>query len=782
MTTAGDHRYEAEIRWTTHGVPHITAADLGSLAFGQGWACARDHLPTIADQVLKVRSERSRFLGGGPADLHLRTDLGYLALGVRERAERMATTQSPDVLTVVEGYAAGINAWLAEHGTDALPEWCRGAPWVRPVSPVDLYSLYVDLTIIASGRNLAAYIGSATPPGAEHPEPHPIELPHLDPGLSSNGWALGRAATANGRGMVMANPHFPWFGEARFWECHLRLPGDLDVYGVSLIGTPGVQIGFTRSVGWTHTFSRGHRFCVAKLDLASSPTRYRFGDEEREMTPTEHRVAVLGDDGGHHEVVRTLYTSHHGPILDFPMIGWSDAMVLTYRDANLDNDRMLAQFLAMDRAQSVADLQAAIEEHQGLPWVNTMAADDTGRCWYIDASTTPNLSPEAEEQFLANLESDPFTQLAFGLRVALLDGSDPVFEWVDEPGARSPGIVPLERLPRLERDDHVFNANDPYWLANATEFGDEGPVLCGLYQRPVSPRTRTNATFLAGEGPVLPSGPGGTFTVDDLVAAVLGNHSLLATQLKDEIVTRCRAVGTVTAEGREVELGGACDLLDAWDGRFELDSVGAVIWRELLGSFTDTDLHDAGPLWAEAWDPTDPFRTPRGLAPAPPEGPDPVAVALARGLLALEKAGVAPDARLGEVQFIERSGRRIPMHGANEVEGMLNVVAPVGALTRSDLEPLGPEPTPVAGRTERTGLHVGGYPITYGVSFLMFLTFTDDGPEARGLLAYGQSGHPGSPHHVDQTEAFSRKELRPLRFTDDQIAADPELRTTTVRG
>ena len=61
---------------------HITAADWGGLGFGQGYACARDHLPTIADQIVKVRSERSLHLGPGHEGQHLASDFGYLVLGV----------------------------------------------------------------------------------------------------------------------------------------------------------------------------------------------------------------------------------------------------------------------------------------------------------------------------------------------------------------------------------------------------------------------------------------------------------------------------------------------------------------------------------------------------------------------------------------------------------------------------------------------------------------------------------------------------------------------------
>ena len=67
-------------------------------------------------------------------------------------------------------------------------------------------------------------------------------------------------------------------------------------------------------------------------------------------------------------------------------------------------------------------------------------------------------------------------------------------------------------------------------------------------------------------------------------------------------------------------------------------------------------------------------------------------------------------------------------------------------------------------------------------SEVRFGLMTPDGPIGRGLLAYGQSGDPRSPHHEDGTRAFASGDLRPLRFTDEQIAADPELSTLTLRS
>jgi acyl-homoserine-lactone acylase len=797
----GDGRYEADITWTEHGVPHITAGDWGSLGFGQGWACARDNAAAIADHVMKVASQRCRYLGRGDGDAHLHSDLGYLALGVDARARRMAAAQPPVITDVVDGYAAGYNAWLAEHGPEAFPAWCQGAPWIRPVTAHDLMRLYVDLAIMGSGRNLVPYIGSAVAPGGPVEEPVPPAPPEPlagEEGLASNGWAFGRAATANGRGLVMANPHFPWWGEGRFWECHLRLPGTLDVYGASLVGAPLVQIGFNRHVAWTHTFSCGNRFTVFQLPLVDgSPTTYRYGDTERDMVPTRYAVEVAdrpwvpGDPTGAGRspaavptdlptstVERELWSSHQGPMLNLPLVGWSEAVGFTYRDANLDNDRFLAQTLAMNTAAGVGDLQAAIEEHQGLPWVNTIAADAAGRCWYIDASTTPNLSEGASKRFLDRLDTDLFTQIAYGMRVVLLDGSDPDDEWIDDPTAPQPGILPYSALPQLERDDHVFNANDPYWLVNAHEEVPEHSPLCGLHHRPVSLRTRMNALLVSGRGPVGPTAEGGRWTADDAVAAVFGNHSVVAELLGDEIIERLGRAGTVEVDGRTVDVAPAAALLAAWDRRFEVGSVGAVVWRELMGSLDEaergnTTAPGAGPLWDRPFDGADPLRTPSGLAPAPADGPDPLVMALARGLLALEVAGVAPDAVLGDVQFADRRGRRWPVHGGDECDGVANILASRGHMPRGDLDPNPVMAPDIPVRTERTGLRAGGYPAAYGASFVMVVSFAEDGPEGAGLLAYGQSADPDSPHHDDQLEAFGAKRLRPFLLTDEAIAADP---------
>ncbi|EPN50207.1 penicillin amidase family protein, partial [Pseudomonas syringae pv. actinidiae ICMP 18807] len=53
----------AEIRRTGFGVPHIVADDERGLGYGIGYAYAQDNLCLLANEIVTVNGERSRYLG-----------------------------------------------------------------------------------------------------------------------------------------------------------------------------------------------------------------------------------------------------------------------------------------------------------------------------------------------------------------------------------------------------------------------------------------------------------------------------------------------------------------------------------------------------------------------------------------------------------------------------------------------------------------------------------------------------------------------------------------------
>jgi acyl-homoserine-lactone acylase len=517
------------------------------------------------------------------------------------------------------------------------------------------------------------------------------------------------------------------------------------------------------------------------------------------MTPTTHTIEVLGADGTVTEEQHTTWATHHGPVIDFPGFGWTDTATIAYRDANIDNDEFVEQYFGMLEADSFDEFVDVQSTANGIPLFNTVATSADGRAYYADTSATPNLADEALAAYQASLETDPIVKIAADSGAILLDGSDPLFDWIDQPGARDPGLVPAARQPSVERSDYVFNANDSFWVPHASALltGDYSP-LHGRQGTVRSTRTRENATVLDDTTASGPSGPDGTFDLDELADAALANRGYAARVLLEPVVARCVAAtdpvdvpemaGTETAPGlpaATVDVSAACTVLAEWDGVYDLDRAGPPLWREFLLKFPATDRFDVGTgtLWAEPFDPAHPVTTPSGLAPAPAGAADPVLVNLARAVQALEVAGFEPGATLGEVQFVLRNGTRIPIHGGTGVDGTTNVVGPTA---------LGPtilDPALVDRRQERLVANSAlyrvdgetGTPIGFGSSFLMALQYTDEGPQARAFLVYGGTEDPTDPRFTEATEAFSRKAWRTVEFREADVAAGTTS-SVTVRG
>jgi acyl-homoserine-lactone acylase len=778
---APGYRYSVTLRRTSYGIPHIRANDLGSLGFGQGYAMAQDHACTLADQILKVRGERARFFGPGPNEAHVRSDFAWRSLDLVERARTGFASQPEDSRELVQGFVDGFNHFLASPGAAELP--CAGQPWLRPLTVEELAAYHLNVTLTGSGSRLIDAMAAAQPPTAQSEQSPASEPPPLEMrSLASNGWAIGAQRSVNGHGMVLANPHFPWEGELRMWESHLTVPGKLDVYGATLVGVPGVVIGFNPNVAWTHTFSAGMRFTAYLLPLVEGkPTTYLYNGQEREMLSRSITLQVLQPDGSLKEVTRTAWSSHYGPILSLPGLGWSSSVAVSYRDANLDNFAFVTQYLRMNRATSLEEFQQVFANVQGIPWVNTLAADRAGNVWYIDASATPNLSHTALtrwQQALALPDSLESRLLAQG--VVLLDGRDPDNAWWDEQGARSPGLVPFSRMPQLSRRDYVFNANDSHWLAHPDAPLEGFSPLHGRERVPQSLRTRMNAMLLNETRQGGGSGTDFRFSLEELQAAILSNRSMSAQLLLHDVAQRCPPGATGTARNRTVDLTQACAVLNDWNtradgGRYDIGSVGAVLWRELMGAYPVTALLNAGPLFATPFSPEEPMGTPHTLAPAPAQGSDPLLDRLAEAVLALEQAGIPVDAPLGQVQYAPRGGQRVPLHGGTVVDGTANVVS--YRVLNSTLEPQTPRGTVV---NPQTGLTTDGYVVNYGTSFLMAMRYTDSGLEGRAVLTYGESGNPASPHAHDQLPLFAGKQWRNILFTEEDISQDPNLQTLTL--
>jgi acyl-homoserine-lactone acylase len=744
--------FHATIRWTAHGVPHIVAADVGGLGFGQGYAQAKAHLCELADGFVRVRGERARFLGRGPGDAHVTSDLAHLHLGYLSRARAMLPTASAETRAMLAGFAAGYTLALARTPVAEQPVACRGAAWLVPITAVDVAAYGLSLQGLASSRFLAPAIAAAVPGTSG------VALAPTRAG-ASNAWAIGGDRTASGGGILVGNPHFPWHGDLLFHEAHLTIPGELDVYGGALVGTPGIQIGSTPHHAWTHTFSASTHQIVYRLELAStSALRYRHGDDVAPITPSRYAIAVRGADGAITTESFTRYASAVGPMIATPEAPWDGpgGHAFTVRDVALGGELALDQYLAMARADSREAFEAALAMH-GTPFVNTVYVDGAGDALYVDGSRVPDLDDEALARWRLTRKLVPAVEAAWRQRLVILDGSDPVNDLIAD-DRRAPGAIPIARAPRHLRRDYVMNANDSHRFTNPTAPALTPPpsLLWGDDDGRPSPRTLANlAALVPGSGA---AGADDRFTLDEATAAMLGTASFTAARLREDVAAVCppppppRGAKPKRPAPPPDPIARPCAVLAAWDGRFDVDRRGALLWRALLAELAP----DGAVPWARGFDPQALRLTPQGLARTPTE----LRAALVAAVARLSARGLAIDAPLGDAQRAAGPRGPVAVPGGTDLDGV-TAIATHGSLDATALPP-----PALAADT----------PVDFGTSFVLAAEYAGGTRTVRALLAYGQSSDPASPWYRDQLDLLARGTLRTVPLTDDAIASDPDYR------
>lgn len=667
-----DGTLSADIRWTTYGVPHVTADNLESMAYGVGFAFARDNLCVLADQIVKYNSERSKYFGpdqvpGSGDSAHLINDFGYLTVGIRELAEENLPRLSANARAMFQGYTAGYNKYLNETPVSEQDQSCAGQPWVTNIDSVDLLTYSLGVALLPGAANFLGPMFLAAPEGKSY-LPTPAEsapaaltanlkitpsvtLPEKNPQeMGSNGWGLGSDKTTNGKGMVLGNPHFPHTGNLRFWNFHAQVPGHLNVTGSSLMGLPGaVNIGFNENVAWTHTFSTAEHFVVYQLTLdendASGMTHIVDGNR-RTIYEKPMQIDVAVAPGQTIKLNKTAYYTNYGPIIEVPgNFDWNSSNVFAIKDANLPNLDIVDHWLAMNMATSMDEFKQAFKDYDGVIFNNTMAASSDGQVFYIDDSTVPNLTETAIEQLTTN----PLliqTKAVAGFTV--LPGHISQFDF--------DGPVPYEEAPKYEGTDSVQNSNDSYWLTNLSSPISVPNPMYGNEDYQQTLRSRMGQKFIETE-----AGSDNTFTPQEVESLLLNNRSYLAEEILDDLLALCAAQGAtpVNVNGVDVDISGACAALEDWDGTMNIASTGAHVFREFAFQFNQA------PQWEVPFSLESPVTTPTGLLQN-----DTTLMQIAKAVQVIEQAGVAFDAPFGDVQFVERSlpngtasGERLPWGG-----------------------------------------------------------------------------------------------------------------------
>ena len=755
-------KYRAEITWTKYGIPHIKASDYGGLGYGEAYASAVDNVCNMALALISAKGELSEHLGSGYEDENIHKDLVLKALKMSEKGSSAFEEQPINIKEWISGYAAGYNRYLTESQGN-FDSWCDHADWIKPASPQDFMTQYVAL--VHTITRMSGAIVSAKPP---------MDLSTVDvlpsqvlasleavkiKDMGSNAWAFGAKSTVNGRGSLLANPHYPWYGTSRFWEKHLTIPGELNVYGANLIGTAGVAIGFNSSVGWTHTVSDSKRVVLYELTLnPDDPTLYLYEGKWRSLKNRAVSIPVKTDDGIKMETT-SIWFSHYGPMLEMPGFEWTNSKAYTVRDANSNNINVMSQWLTMAKSRSMDDFINAHKSYNAMPWVNTIATSIEGRAVYLDNTNVGALSDEAIEAWHSRIEqSSELKSLYLSKGLVILNGSVKRDEWLNQPSTQIPFTTTFKQRPMIESEFYVFNANDSYWLSDPKNPITGYSPLYGSVETPRSLRTRMNIHLLEGLNGFDFSGADGLFSIKEIQEALMDNSGLTAHLLKDDLIRQCMQNSVVFVDNVYIDLLPACEILGDWDNRYNENSQGAVLFREWITRFSYSSTLSSGVLFADHFEKENPSTTPSGFVQNERN-----LITLGEAVHLLNKNGIPLDIPLGDLQKAHRAGNVYPVHGGNRFEGIANLQV-TGEYIDSPL---------FSGINDRLHdsktLSSSGYNIAHGSSFIMALNYTEHGPNAQAILSYSQSGAPESENFSDQTKLYRKKLWRDIYFTPFEI-------------
>jgi acyl-homoserine-lactone acylase len=222
-------------------------------------------------------------------------------------------------------------------------------------------------------------------------------------------------------------------------------------------------------------------------------------------------------------------------------------------------------------------------------------------------------------------------------------------------------------------------------------------------------------------------------------AQLFANRNTMAQMVLPDLLKACGA-GAPNADAGE-----GCKVLAAWDRTNNLEARGAHLFREFWRSASAVPG-----VYRLPFDKAQPVATPAGLKMDDAAIAGKVWDALTGAVKKVREAGFALDAPLGGVQRPLITDDPIALHGGDEFEGVLNNL----------------------GNQYAPGINAKGLRIDYGSSYIQTVTFDDRGPVAQGILTYGQSTDPASPHATDQTRLYSRKVWPALPFHPEDIARE----------
>lgn len=603
----------SEVLWDHDGVPHIYAQEADGVAYAFGRSQMQMHAELLIRLYAQARGKGAEHYGevfeAGepfPTDM-LEVDKLVRTMDFPRRASEWSTAQSPRMRAYLEAFVAGLNEQAAEQ--ELSPE----AQGVLPLS--------VDDVMGHTLRTLFSYLTGASATGAAncsriYPSGEATSLNLIG---GSNGWALGPTKTANGKAMLLANPHLMWGGSHTWFEAHFNSP-QYDIYGATLVGLPVMRIGFNDRLGWVHTVNTQDGCDLFELTLDGD--QYLLDGKRTPFEERSEEIKVKTADGSLQSQSMRQRRSVHGTVFEK---GGKTYALRVVGVAQLQTPGVLEQWWDMAQAPDFGAFQAVVQRQQN-PFHNIIYADATGNVWSVFAGMTP-IRAEGDAAFWANP----------------VDGNKSALIWQR--------AHPISEMPQISNpaSGWVQNSNSVPWFMSKPALS---PSNFPAYFSPrMAPLLREQRGIeLIEQTP--------RFTLDDLVTAKHDTRSLLADRILPDLV----AAGLASGDDAAVR---AAQVLDKWDRKTDAESRGAFLFSLWLNAMSESHAISYGvPGSFES-----PYSSPQGLADA-----GQAVEALNHVAIELDKAGMPLATAFGDVHRFRRNAESglldFPANGGSDALGI----------------------------------------------------------------------------------------------------------------
>jgi acyl-homoserine-lactone acylase len=345
------------------GVPHIFGKTDPDVAYGLAWAHAEDDFGTIQQSLMAGKSMLAQYQGKKGASI----DYIIHLLRIPELVEaKYESDLSPAFKKLLEGYAAGLNAYAAAHPKEVLLKK------IFPVTPKDMVQYSVLQLCVLSGADKAlSSIFGGTVPLLENYKT-----------AGSNAFAFNSAKTTDGQVYLDINAHQPLEGPVAFYEAHLNSEDGWNIIGANFPGAPCILHGCNEYLGWAHTVNAPDKLDVYQLEInPKNKLQYKFDGkwETLEVKTAPLKVKVAGVIA---PLSKKAYWSKYGPTIITPRGVFSIRM-----PAQMDI-RGLEQWYAFNKAKNFTEFKSALNM-LAIPGYNIVYADRYDTIFYISNGRIP---------------------------------------------------------------------------------------------------------------------------------------------------------------------------------------------------------------------------------------------------------------------------------------------------------------------------------------------------------------------------------------------------------